>query len=108
VQTDEIALPLTVKSKVLDALHNVVSSFFNNESFQRKISLLSIHPAPSAREIEKDLLIIDDLIGSIERNISCGNMKRAFHFLLLLKKRVEKSQIRIQALDFYELLVGIE
>ncbi|WP_419872348.1 hypothetical protein [Candidatus Pristimantibacillus sp. PTI5] len=106
-QIDDTTIPLTAKSKVLDVLHNVVNSFYNNESLQRKISLLSIHPSPSARKIEDDLLVIDDLIGSIERNISCGNMKRAFHFLLLLKKRVGETQIRIQTLDYYELLVTI-
>jgi len=103
--SDKINYPLTSKLTVLEALHNVVCGFYNNESTQRKISLLSIHPSIYARKIEDDLLIIDDLIGSIERNTSSGNLKRAFHFLLLLKKKVDDTHIRIQAIDYFELLV---
>lgn len=102
---DEINYSLPSNLTVLEALHNVVDGFYNNESTQRKISLISIHPSTDARKIEDDLLIIDDLIGSIERNTSCGNLKRAFHFLLLLKKKVDDTHMKIQAIDYFELLV---
>lgn len=104
-QADEMNYSLPSNLTVLEALYNVVDGLYNNESTQRKISLLSIHPSTDARKIEDDLLIIDDLIGSIERNASSGNLKRAFHFLLLLKKRVDDTHSRIQAIDYFELLV---
>ncbi|MNI08472.1 hypothetical protein D3C73_615120 [compost metagenome] len=92
------------KSYILELLQTSVDDFYYNKLNQRKISLLVLHPSKQAREVEEKLIIIDELIAGIERNVGCGNLKRALHFLWVLQEQIEQSQIRLNDIDFYELV----
>lgn len=91
-------------SLILELLQTIIRKFYYNPRNQHKISLLSLHPSDEARQIEEDLIIIDELITGVERNVGCSNLKRALHFLWILQNQVIQSQEQLESLDFLELV----
>ncbi|AIQ39927.1 hypothetical protein [Paenibacillus sp. FSL R5-0912] len=97
-------LQLYKKSFILELLQTKIQEFYYNSQNQHKLSLLSLHPSNLARQIEEDLIIIDELIIGIERNVGCGNLKRALHFLWILQDLIIQSQEQLNKLDYLELV----
>ncbi|CAH1221753.1 hypothetical protein [Paenibacillus sp. JJ-223] len=91
-------------TRILELLRNQINNFYYDPRNQHKLSLLSIHPSTQARQIEENLLVLDELIISIERNLGCGNFKRALHFIWILQHQMNQTQTQLVNLDFLELI----
>ncbi|WP_342564313.1 hypothetical protein NST84_03710 [Paenibacillus sp. FSL R7-0345] len=98
------SLQMCLKTLILKLLQTEIEAFYFNAETQYKMSLLALHPSDQARQIEAGLTIIDELIISIERNMGCGNLKRALHFVVILQKQINQIQTKLEQLNFLELV----
>lgn len=102
---DEGAVQLYKKSCILQMLQESIESLFYEELNRHKISLLGVYGSVEAERIENQLMLIDQLISGIEHNIGCGNLKRALHFLILLRQLIRQTQERLDVIDYGELVM---
>lgn len=84
---------------VLKVMNEQLQKLYNKSSNRYKLSLLYRLENQSSQRIREDLSLVDRVVESIIRNSGNGNLKRAFHFLIVLEQLIERIQTQIDSLN---------
>ncbi|QDH22004.1 hypothetical protein [Saccharibacillus brassicae] len=93
------------RAALLKVMYEYVKSLHDKPSNRYKLSLLRTIKSEESVKIQENLYLFDQITASILRNAGNGNLKRAFHFLVVLNWLTQQTQKQIDSIDFLEVLL---